>query len=93
MNSRSGYGPVPGNPIVPVEITLNYTFDLFDDQKANDLKVKPMEAEFARLEETMRSVVSEANNFLKVEKSMRDTNGTDKRANGVNGFRGLPFGW
>lgn len=75
MHSRSGYGPVPGNPIIPVELHLQYTFDLFDDNKAKDLKVKPIEAEFARLEETMRSVVQETNSLGKVQQFMRNTNG------------------
>lgn len=75
MHARSGYGGVPGNPIVPVELNVQHTFDLFDDKKATDLKVKPIEAEFSRLEETMRSVVQETNNLGKVQQSMRDTNG------------------
>ncbi len=75
MHSRSGYGAVPGNPIVPVELSLQYTFDLFDDQKAKDLKVKPIEAEFSRLEETMRSIVQETNHLAKVQQLMRGTNG------------------
>ena len=75
MHSRSGYGAVPGNPIVPVELSLQYTFDLFDDHKAKDLKVKPIEAEFSRLEETMRSVVQETNQLAKIQQLMRDTNG------------------
>ncbi len=75
MHSRSGYGAVPGNPIVPVELSLQYTFDLFDDHKANDLKVKPIEAEFSRLEETMRSMVQETFHLAKIQQLMRDTNG------------------
>ena len=74
MNAKTGYGPVPGNPIVPVEIQLTHTFDLFDDHKARDLKVKPIEAEFVRLEEIMRSVVDETSSLSKVQQSMRDVN-------------------
>ena len=74
MNARSGYGPVPGNPIVPVEIQLSHTFDLFDENKARDLKVKPIEAEFIRLEEVMHSVVDETASLAKVQQSMRDVN-------------------
>lgn len=74
MNAQTGYGPVPGNPIVPVEIQLSHTFDLFDDHKARDIKVKPIEAEFVRLEEIMRSVVDETSNLSKVQQSMRDVN-------------------
>lgn len=76
MNARSGYGTIPGNPIVPIEIQLTHTFDLFDDHKARDVKVKPIEAEFTRLEEVLRSVVQETSNLTKVLQSMRDTNGT-----------------
>lgn len=75
MHARSGYGGVPGNPIVPVEMHLQHTFDLFDDSKARDLKVKPIEAEFSRLEETMRSVVQETNQLAAIQRKMRDTNG------------------
>ena len=74
MNAKSGYGAVPGNPIVPVEIQLSHTFDLFDDSKARDLKVKPIEAEFIRLEEVMRSVVQEATGLNKILQNMRDVN-------------------
>lgn len=74
MNAKSGYGAVPGNPIVPVEIQLSHTFDLFDEGKARDLKVKPIESEFIRLEEVMRSVVGETDSLAKVQKSMRDVN-------------------
>jgi p24 family protein delta-1 len=74
MNARSGYGAVPGNPIVPVEIQLSHTFDLFDDNKAHDLKVKPIESEFIRLEEVMRSVVQETTSLNKVQQTMRDVN-------------------
>mgnify|MGYP002142252933 CR=1 FL=1 len=74
MNARSGYGPVPGSPTAPVSIDLRYAPDLFDEGKAADLKVKPIEAEFVRLEETMRSVVLEANAFLKEEMLMREVN-------------------
>ena len=74
MNSRSGYGAVPGNPIVPVELQLQYTFDLFDDNKARDLKVKPIEAEFTLLEEVMRSVVGETVSLSAVQQGMRDVN-------------------
>lgn len=74
MNSLSGYGGVPGNPVVPVEIKLTQTFDLFDDGKAHDIKVKPIEAEFMRLEGVMRSVVQEATNLSKVQQGMRDVN-------------------
>ena len=74
MNAKSGYGAVPGNPIVPVEIQLSYTFDLFDDHKARDLKIKPIEAEFVRLEEIMHSVVDETSNLAKLQQSMRDVN-------------------
>lgn len=75
MHSRSGYGAVPGNPIIPVEMHLQHTFDLFDDNHAKDMKVKPIEAEFARLEETMRSVVQETNQLGRIHQTMRDTNG------------------
>lgn len=74
MNAKSGYGAVPGNPIVPVEIHLTHTFDLFDDNKARDLKVKPIEAEFIRVEEFIRSVVEETSNLGKVQQSMRNVN-------------------
>ena len=74
MNAKSGYGAVPGNPIVPVEIQLSHTFDLFDDHKARDLKVKPIESEFIRLEEVMRSVVDETSSLAKLQQSMRDVN-------------------
>lgn len=74
MNAKSGYGPVPGNPIVPVEIQLTHSSDLFDDKMAHDLKVKPILAEFVRLVEIMRSVVDETSNLAKVQQSMRDLN-------------------
>lgn len=83
MNARSGYGPAPGNPIVPVEINLTHTLDLFDNKKATDLKVKPIEAEFSRLEGVMRSVVNEANNLLRVEHAMRSVNGTRAMENSM----------
>lgn len=74
MNSRTGYGGVPGNPVVPVEIQLTHTFDLFDENKARDIKVKPIESEFIRLEGVMRSVVHEATNLGSVQQGMRDVN-------------------
>lgn len=89
MNAKSGYGGVSGNPIVPVDIQLSHTFDLFDDSKARDIKIKPIEAEFSRLEAVMRSVVQETSSLAKVQQSMRDVN--EKTFNSIKYLSVLSF--
>ena len=50
------------------------THDLFDEAKARDLKLKPLEAEFYNLQQVMKKIADDMAAFLKNEESFRDVN-------------------
>lgn len=60
----------------PVKLEVNYDYDLFDEKLAHDFKVKPVETEFIKLEEKMRSVANELAGMVQNEAAMRSVNGT-----------------
>lgn len=64
------------NPSLKREITLNVDHgpDLFDETRATDTKIKPLERELIRLESVMGSIVKELDNIVKTEHSLRDVN-------------------
>lgn len=64
------------NPGLKREITLQVESgpDLFDEGRALDTKIKPLERELIRLESVMSSIVNELENLIKTEHSLRDVN-------------------
>ena len=74
---RPGRNPPPPNVAkgkLAVSLTFKSISDLFDEGKARDLKLKPLEAEFYNLQSVMKKVASDMAQFLKNEESMRDVN-------------------
>ena len=67
---------VPAGSTYPVKLEVNYDYDLFDEKLAHDFKVKPVETEFIKLEEKMRSVANELAAMVQNEAAMRSINGT-----------------
>lgn len=65
------------NPNLTREIILELVtgLDLFDDEKASELKVKPLEREIIRLEGMVAGIVNELNENIGTEMSLRDING------------------
>lgn len=66
---------VPAGSRYPVRLDVKYDYDLFDEQLAHDFKVKPVETEFIRLEETMRRVAAELSSMVHNEVLIRTVNG------------------
>lgn len=77
---RQGRNPPPvnnnvnANNKISVALTFKSSHDLFDEAKARDLKLKPLEAEFYNLQGVMKRVANDMAQFLKNEESMRDVN-------------------
>ena len=75
---RPGRHPNNTGQQVAQKLSLSLVFksshDLFDEHKARDLKLKPLEAEFYNLQAVMKRVADDMARFLQNEERMRDVN-------------------
>lgn len=70
-NVNGGNG---GGKVMSISFTFKNSHDLFDEGRARDLKLKPLEAEFYNLQLVMKRVANDMAVFLQNEESMRDVN-------------------
>lgn len=69
-----GAASVPPGSWIDASLTLKWTFDLFDEATAKEVMLKPIEGEFYQLEESIRRLADELNEFVLGEEQLRDTN-------------------
>lgn len=69
-----GAASLPPGSWVDVSLVFKWTFDLFDEATAKEVMLKPIEGEFYQLEESIRRLADELNEFVLGEEQLRDTN-------------------
>lgn len=65
---------LPPGTFVDVSLLFKWTFDLFDEKTAKQMMIEPIEGEFYQLEETIRRLSKELNDFVLNEELLRDIN-------------------
>lgn len=66
---------VPPGSQFPVRLEVKYEADLFDESRAESLKLRPVEHEFFQLEESIKRLAVEMREMLANEEVMRNVNG------------------
>ena len=65
---------LPPGTLIDVSLSLNWSFDLFDEATAKEMMLDPIENEFYQLEESIGRLEKELNAFVLNEEQLRDTN-------------------
>lgn len=73
---RPGRQPANPNHRIAVSLSVSGKQDLFEESRAKELKLKPLEAEFFNLQQVMKRVADDMASYLKHEERLRDLNET-----------------
>jgi hypothetical protein len=63
-------------PSSDIELIAENSLDLFDENMAHALKVKPLEKDIINIEPVLRHIVQQLDELYNSERTMRDTNGS-----------------
>jgi hypothetical protein len=71
-------GRQPTNPSVHLPISLSFTskHDLFEEARAKQLRLKPLEEDFFNLQQVQKRIADDMSAYLKHEEKLRDLNET-----------------